>query len=131
MLRYWKLGIGFGLLFLQASFGPYPIAAAEPLQTAGLFEVTGQITYLEKIALPPQSVALVTLRDVTVENAASTVIAEQRIDLAGRQVPIAFRVTVDRSKLQPQRRYAIRATILGPEQRFLWTSMDVHLVDSS
>ena len=90
MLRYWKLGIGFGLLFLQASFGPYPVAVAEPLQTTGMFEVTGQITYLEKIPLPPQSVALVTLRDVTVENAASTVIAEQRIDLAGRTSPYSF-----------------------------------------
>ena len=131
MLRNWKLGIGFGLLCLHASFGPHKVALAEPVQTAGMFEVTGEITYSERIALPPQSVAVVTLRDITVENAASTVIAEQRIDLAGKQVPISFRVTVDRSKLQPQRRYSVRATILGPDQRFLWTTMDVHLVDPS
>jgi len=134
MLRNSKLKIGFGLLCLQAICGPvglYKVAMAEPVQTTGRFEVTGQITYREKIALPPQSVAVVTLRDVTVANAASTVIAEQRIDLAGKQIPIAFRLTVDRSKLQPQRRYSVRGTILGPEQRVLWTTMDAHLVDSS
>jgi putative lipoprotein len=125
MRRYLNLKIGFGLLCLQA------FALAEPVQTTGTFEVTGQITYLEKIALPAGSVALVTLRDITAPNAASTVIAEQRIDLAGRQVPIAFRVTVARSKLQAQRKYAVRGTILGPDQRFLWVNMDIHVVDTS
>ena len=134
MLRYRKLGIGFGLLCLQAICGPvglHKVAMAEPVQTTGKFEVTGQITYREKISLPPQSVAVVTLRDVTVANAASAVITEQRIDLAGKQVPIAFRLTVDRSKLQPQRRYSVRGTILGPQDRLLWTTPDAHLVDSS
>jgi putative lipoprotein len=134
MLRYWKLKIGFGLLCLQAICGPvglHKVAMAEPVQTSGMFEVTGQITYREKVALPPQSVALVTLRDVTVANAASTIIAEQRIDLAGRQVPIAFRLTIVRSKLQPQRKYSVRGTILGPDQKYLWTTMEEHLVDSS
>jgi putative lipoprotein len=134
MLRYRSLGIGFGLLCLQAICGivaPNKVATAEPVQTTAMFEVTGQITYRERIAIPPQSVAVVTLRDVTVENAASTVIAEQRIDLAGRQIPIAFRLTVLRSKLQPQRKYSVRGTIISPDQRFLWTTMDAHLVDSS
>jgi putative lipoprotein len=134
MLRYWKLRIGFGLLCLQAIYGPvglHKVATAEPVQTTTTFEVTGQITYRERISVPPQSVAVVTLRDVTVPNAASTVVAEQRIDLAGRQVPIAFRLTVDRSKLQSQRQYSVRGTIIDPDQRFLWVTMDVHLVDSS
>jgi len=134
MLRSWKLRIVVGLLFIQAGFGPdrnpaVKVTEAATVQRAGMFEATGEITYRERIALPPQSVAVVTLRDVTVENAASTVIAEQRIDLSGRQVPIAFRVAVDRAKLQAQRKYSIRGTILGPESKVLWTTTDVHLVD--
>ncbi|HET9218464.1 MAG TPA: META domain-containing protein [Terriglobia bacterium] len=134
MLRYWKLKIGFGLLCLQAisvPVGLHNVAMAQPVQTTGKFEVTGQITYREKMAVPAQSVAVVTLRDITVANAASTVIAEQRIDLAGRQVPIAFRLTVDRAKLQSQRKYAVRGSIVGPDEKFLWVTMDIHVVDSS
>ena len=126
MLRNWKLVIVIGLLCMQVGFGQTATA-----QRAGMFEVTGEITYRERISMPPQSVAVVTLRDVTVENAASTVIAEQRIDLTNRQVPIAFRVSVDRAKLQAQRKYSVRGTILGPEARVLWTTTDVHLVDPS
>jgi putative lipoprotein len=96
-----------------------------------MFELTGQITYSERMAIPPQSVAVITLRDVTAPNAASTVVAEQRIDLAGRQVPIAFRITVDRSKLQSQRRYAVRGSIVGSDQRFLWVNQDIRYVDVS
>jgi len=134
MLRYRKLKVSFSLLCLQAICGlaaPCKVAMAEPAQTTAPFEVTGQITYREKVALPAQSVALVTLRDITVANAASTVITEQRIVLTGRQVPIAFRLTVDRSKLQPQRKYAVRGTIIGADEQFLWTTMDIHVVDQS
>jgi len=132
MLRYWKLGICLGLLCLQASCKPVgtpKVAVPEPPQTTAMLEVTGQITYRERIALPPQSVAVVTLRDVTVADAPSTVLAEQRLDLAGRQVPVDFRVTVDRSKLQSQRKYSIRASIVGPDQRLLWTTPDAHLIN--
>ena len=134
MLRYWKLKVGFGLLCLQAISGPiglHTVVMAAPVQTTGKFEVTGEITYREKIALPAQSVAVITLRDITVANAASTVIAEQRIDLAGRQVPIAFRLTVDRAKLQASRKYAVRGSIVGPDEKFIWVTMDIHAVETS
>lgn len=52
--------------------------------------VQGSLSYRERIALPPDSVAHVTLRrfDVTGEK----IVAEQEIPLQGRQVPIPFSV---------------------------------------
>ena len=50
--------------------------------------LTGSLSYLSRIALSPNSVAVVTVRDTS--EADSAVIAEQRIELEGRQVPIAF-----------------------------------------
>jgi heat shock protein HslJ/uncharacterized lipoprotein YbaY len=71
--------------------------------------VVGQLSYQQRVALPPDSRAVVELRDETA--APMPVIAEQRIDLAGRQVPIAFALTVDRARLQIGHRYAVRAGI--------------------
>ncbi len=50
--------------------------------------LTGSLSYLSRIALAPNSVAVVTVRDTSVADGA--VIAEQRIELDGRQLPISF-----------------------------------------
>ncbi|GHA06615.1 META domain-containing protein [Oceanisphaera arctica] len=55
--------------------------------------LTGSLSYLSRIALAPNSVAVVTVRDTSVANGA--VIAEQRIDLNGRQLPIPFTLAVN------------------------------------
>src|SRR5262249_14489357 len=52
-----------------------------------------------------------------------------RIDPAGRQVPLPFRLTVDRTKLLAGRRYSVRATIIGPDRQLLWTTTEAHLID--
>lgn len=101
-----------------------------PTQTS-MLEITGQLTYRERIALPPQSVAVLQLRDVSLADAPSATIAEQRIDLAGHQVPVPFTLTVDRARLTTGRRYSVRGSITGPGQQQLWTTTDAHMVDPS
>lgn len=56
-------------------------------------QLTGSLSYLSRIALSPNSVAVVTVRDSSVAD--GTVIAEQRIDLDGRQLPIPFTLAVN------------------------------------
>ncbi|MDX1267226.1 MAG: META domain-containing protein [Oceanisphaera sp.] len=56
-------------------------------------QLSGSLSYLSRIALSPNSVAVVTVRDSSV--AGGTVIAEQRIDLDGRQLPIPFTLAVN------------------------------------
>src|SRR3546814_14991803 len=65
--------------------------------TPGMAErmiVRGSLTYRERIALPPGSVAEVTLQDVSRADAPSTILARHTIPLVGRQVPVPFHLTV-------------------------------------
>src|SRR5262249_48039489 len=113
MFRASEVLIGPSLISLLLNCAPSQAAVASPmLQT---LEVTGQITYRERIALPAQSMAVVELRDTSVADAPSSIVAEQRIDPSGRQVPLPFRLTVDRTKLSSGKRYSVRATIIGPD----------------
>jgi heat shock protein HslJ/uncharacterized lipoprotein YbaY/uncharacterized membrane protein len=84
--------------------------------------IKGSLTYLQRIALPPDSRALVELRDSTAPE--RPVLAEQRIELKGRQVPIPFELSVDRARLAAGKRYVVRGTIVSAG-RPSWVSEDV------
>jgi putative lipoprotein len=74
-------------------------------------ELRGTATYLERIALPPNAVFEATLEDVSKAGAKSEVIGSTRIESPGNP-HIAFVIPYDRSRIEPQRRYAVRARIL-------------------
>jgi uncharacterized lipoprotein YbaY len=82
----------------------------EPPATPGL--VTGTVSYLYRIAMPPTAAVDVQLLDVSRGDATAPVIAEQKIDFGDRQVPIPFDLKFDPAKINPQHRYGLRATIL-------------------
>jgi heat shock protein HslJ/uncharacterized lipoprotein YbaY len=87
--------------------------------------IKGALTYRARVALPPDSRAVVALKDVSRPDGA--VIAESRFDLGGRQVPIPFELEVDRAKLDDARRYAVRGAIFAGG-RPVWAS-DPVMVD--
>ena len=66
----------------------------EPMLT-----ITGELTYRQRIALPPQAVAFVEVRTQGADVAAPPV-AQTSIDLAGRQVPVAFSIELPRAHLE-------------------------------
>lgn len=68
--------------------------------------VRGSLTIRERIALPPEAMAVVELR----EGSDGPVLAESRQPLGGRQVPIPFEFTVQRSALAVGAR-AVRGAI--------------------
>lgn len=68
--------------------------------------VRGELTYRARVALPPDAVAVVELRDASAGE--GRVVAEQRIELKGRQVPVPFELAVDRSRLAAGQRYSVR-----------------------
>ena len=104
------------VLFLAGCAGD--VETKPPAQTHTL-SIKGELTYRERIALPPDSVAIVELRDVS--SASGAVITERRIPLAGKQVPIAFELTVERVALAAGKAYAARG---GVQQgaRVSWAS---------
>lgn len=73
--------------------------------------VTGTVAYRERMALPPDAVVEVRLSDVSRQDVAAPVIAETTILPEGRQVPIPFELHYDPGKIEPNRTYALRATI--------------------
>ena len=73
--------------------------------------VTGTVTYLQRVALPPTAVVKVQLVDVSRADAAATVLGEQTIAAGGKQVPFAFEIPYDPAKVQPNYSYAVQARI--------------------
>ena len=82
--------------------------------------VTGTVTYLARIALPPTAVIKVQLIDVSRADAPAIVLGEQVIQAGGKQVPFAFEIPYDRAKIEPNHSYAVGARIEdGDKLRFI------------
>ncbi|MFO1206447.1 MAG: YbaY family lipoprotein [Burkholderiales bacterium] len=75
-------------LFLAGCSSP---GAASSGGGEGAARVTGTVTYLQRIALPPTAVIKVQLVDVSRADAAAIVIGEQIIQVGGKQMPFALR----------------------------------------
>ncbi len=92
-------------------------------------EIVGQISYRERIALPPGAVAEIKLQDISIADRAATVLAEQRIEFAGQQVPVDFKLDVDADELESRGRYSVRAVINDGNDRLLFNTDTAHLVE--
>ena len=99
------------LLLLSACL---PAATVAPA-AGGSMTLSGTVTYRARIALPPDAVATVSLRD----DAGGT-IAEARVAAAGRQVPLPFALTVDRSRIVAGAAYRLHAQIRDAGGRILF-----------
>jgi putative lipoprotein len=84
-------------------------------------KVTGTVTYIQRIALPPNAIVKVTLEDVSLADDPAKVLAEQEIPTEGKQVPIPFELAYSPSDVQPSHRYNVRATIKAAD-KLLFTS---------
>ena len=84
--------------------------------------VSGTVTYLQRMALPPTAVIDVQLQDVSKADAPATLIAEQKITAEGKQVPIPFELKFDPAKIDEKHQYAVSARITVEGQ--LWFVSD-------
>lgn len=73
--------------------------------------VTGTVTYLQRIALPPDAVVTVRIEDVSKADALAEVMGEQVIQTKGAQVPIPFSVPYDPDKIIDNHTYSLRVWI--------------------
>jgi uncharacterized lipoprotein YbaY len=74
-------------------------------------QVTGSVTILQRIALPPGAVITVQLADISRADAPAVVLGEQRITVDGRQAPFPFAIAYDPAAIDPRLSYAISARI--------------------
>jgi putative lipoprotein len=97
------------------------VLAAACASPSGPAQLTGTVSYRERIALPPAALVRVTLLDVSLLDAPERVIAEQEIHPTA-QVPISFTLEYDRAAIDPGRRYGLRAIIADASGRVLWAT---------
>ena len=114
----------FGLapLVLGGLLMPAAVAAEE-------VSITGEVSYRERIALPPNAILTVRITDVSLSDAPESVVAEQKIDPAG-QVPIKFEIKLDLALVQPNVNYALQARITV-DDRLWFTNDERYPVDPS
>ncbi|BCM18514.1 YbaY family lipoprotein [Mesorhizobium sp. J8] len=112
-------------------FGLVPLVvgvfAVPEVTKAGEKTVAGEVTYRERIALPPDAVLVVELADVSLADAPATVIAKRRIAPTG-QVPIKFDIGFDPKAIQKGRTYALQARIMVGE-RLMFITGTSHQLD--
>ncbi|MGH6639928.1 MAG: YbaY family lipoprotein [Polaromonas sp.] len=89
-----------------SSIAAVPVA---PAASSGV-RVSGTISYLQRVALPPDSDVIVQLRDVSRVDAKADILAEQRFTTRS-QVPLPFELMVEPAKIDPRMRYAVAARI--------------------
>lgn len=97
---------------------------AEPSLTGVL---TGTVTYLPRIALPPNAVIEVQLADIAIADAPAKIIASQTITAGGAQVPIPFELKYDPATIQPRGRYSVAARITE-DGKLTWISTKITTV---
>lgn len=97
---------------------------APPADAGNGHIVTGEVSYIERIALPPGAVLRVTAQDVARVDAAAPTLAQIETP-ATNGPPFAFRLDVPRDRLTPQSQVAVRAQILSGSA-ILFTSTEHH-----
>jgi putative lipoprotein len=80
-----------------------------------VLKLRGEMTYLQRIALPENALAIVEVKPDDAPDGAS-VTAETRIPLRGGQVPVAFALDVPRAHLDASTTYVLRGAILVDSQ---------------
>jgi putative lipoprotein len=83
--------------------------------------VSGTLTYRERVALPGDAVVEIQLAELPAGDARerTSVIAEQKISMQGKQVPVPFELKFDPAKINSARVYGLNARIrVGGEVRF-------------
>jgi uncharacterized lipoprotein YbaY len=104
----------------QSPFSPVIVSNTTP--TRPLSQVTGTVTYLPRMALPPNAVVEVILAEVSRADAPATILASQTLATEGQQVPIPFQLSYDPEQIESQLTYVVQARILVDGQlRFIST----------
>ena len=107
------------MMLLAASCG-----AAEVAQGSGS-SVTGTVTYRERIALTPEAELIVQIRDTSLLDVASELIAEQVISDPG-QGPIKFELEYDPDVIDPGNTYSVSARIVESGDRLAFINDTAH-----
>ena len=103
------------------------VACAQTPKQHATANLTGTITYRERIALPPDARVEIQLVDATDEDQTAPILAERLIDQPG-QVPIAFSLSYDPATIKASRTYALRVRIRVDEDIWFASPFDLRVL---
>jgi putative lipoprotein len=83
--------------------------------------LTGTVAYRERVALPPDAIAEISLIDASVQDAAAQPVAKVTVQSEGKQVPLPFSLQYDPGKIDKRHLYIARATITSGGQLLFTT----------
>lgn len=112
-------------LFLSTAVAGAVLASCAPAQhsvvaqSAQRLMISGQLTMRERLALSPLAVAEVALVDASSPGAPA--LGRQRIPFNGRQVPIAFNLAVEQSRLRAGGNYTLQGMVEDRDGSMRWT----------
>ncbi len=95
----------------------------------GMTTITGELTYLQRIALIPGGTATIEVSDLSLQDVAAPVVGEITIDLDDQQIPIPFEIAVDTADLPPNGEFSLRAIIRDAEGQLNWTTDTIIPID--
>ena len=118
-LRLAGLALGLVLVTGACAYDTTIDVGIEPVGADA--SVRGTITYRERIALSPDAVVTVQLRDTSYADAAAVLIAEQTIPNPG-QVPIDFDLRYASDEIDDRNTYSVSAVITEGDGRMAFTN---------
>jgi putative lipoprotein len=86
--------------------------------------ITGKITYIGSSSIDKNSQVEISLRDVSLMDVASKLIASTNVSNA-KTFPISYQLKYNPSDIKPHNTYAVSARITGPDSKLLFIN-DVH-----
>lgn len=107
--------ISVGLQLTSIAQAPSSSAPSSPM-------ITGTVTYLVRMALPPGAAIDVRLEVVSRAHAPATVVAENIFADEGKQVPIPFQVPYSANDIQASHRCQVRARITVADKLLFTTT---------
>ena len=94
---------------LRCTRGTPPAVAPAPTATSSFITLTGGVAYRTREALPPAAILVIRIEDVRTR--APRILAEQRYELNGAQVPVFFNATIDKDLIGKRARIQVAAQI--------------------
>lgn len=88
----------------------------------GEASVTGEVTYLQRIALPDDAVITVQLQDISRADAAAEVLGEDIIEAGGDPVPFEYEVSYSEDDIVDNHTYSVSARITDGEGSLIFIS---------
>lgn len=105
-----------------------PTQTEVPTDTPEPETVSGQVTKLDRQALPEDALVKVQLVDISLADAPAQVLGEQIIESAGAQVPFDYEITYEPVQIVDNHTYAVQARIENAEGVLLYINTQEYLV---